>query len=178
MKMNIRISGTGGQGVISTGIVLGHSFVADGLNVVQTQSYGAESRGGAAKADLIVSDETIYELGLMDVSHFLALAPSAWEKYKSKLTADATVLVSTDRVHEVDRPHYGAPFFELSHDVFGRYLYANMMMIGAFAKIVGRPSLESIRTGIQEELPRFHDENIKAAEYGYNNISLNLLGSK
>ena len=47
--MNIRLAGFGGQGIVMAGYVLGHGGILDGSNVLQTQSYGSESRGGASK---------------------------------------------------------------------------------------------------------------------------------
>ncbi|MDK2782962.1 MAG: 2-oxoglutarate ferredoxin oxidoreductase subunit gamma, partial [Thermococcaceae archaeon] len=46
VKMQIRIAGIGGQGVILAGIILGEAAAIEGLNVVQTQDYGSQSRGG------------------------------------------------------------------------------------------------------------------------------------
>ena len=57
----IILSGAGGQGVITAAIILAEAAVVyEDLNAVQTQSYGPESRGGATRADVILSDEPIY----------------------------------------------------------------------------------------------------------------------
>ena len=54
-KKEIRLSGSGGQGLITAGIILARAAVLDELIVTQTQSYGPESRGGSSRADVIVS---------------------------------------------------------------------------------------------------------------------------
>ena len=60
MKRNeIRLSGSGGQGLITAGIILAEAALLDGLNVVQSQSYGPEARGGASKAEVIISNNEI-----------------------------------------------------------------------------------------------------------------------
>ena len=60
-RTNIRVSGSGGQGIISTGMLLGEAIaIGDGKNVTQSQSYGPEARGGSTRADIIVSDGEIY----------------------------------------------------------------------------------------------------------------------
>jgi Pyruvate/2-oxoacid:ferredoxin oxidoreductase gamma subunit len=59
-RMEIRFGGLGGQGVILAGEILGRAAVYDDKNVVQTQSYGAEARGSAAKSEIIVSDRKIW----------------------------------------------------------------------------------------------------------------------
>ncbi|MFQ6086958.1 MAG: 2-oxoacid:acceptor oxidoreductase family protein, partial [Candidatus Bathyarchaeia archaeon] len=58
-RTEVRIAGLGGQGVILAGQILGRAAVYDGKYVVQTQSYGAEARGSAAKSEVIISDEPI-----------------------------------------------------------------------------------------------------------------------
>ena len=58
-RIEIRITGLGGQGVILAGQILGRAAAIDGKNVVQTQSYGAEARGSAAKSEVIISNEKI-----------------------------------------------------------------------------------------------------------------------
>ena len=50
----IRLSGSGGQGLILAGIILARAAVIDKRKVTQTQSYGPESRGGSSRADVII----------------------------------------------------------------------------------------------------------------------------
>ena len=59
MKKQLRLSGSGGQGVITAAILLAEAAVAEGKEAAQSQSYGPEARGGASKAEVIISDETI-----------------------------------------------------------------------------------------------------------------------
>ena len=58
-RLDVRICGLGGQGVVLAGQILGRAAVYDGRNVVQTQSYGAEARGSAAKSEVIIADNKI-----------------------------------------------------------------------------------------------------------------------
>ncbi|MGD8546126.1 MAG: 2-oxoacid:acceptor oxidoreductase family protein, partial [Candidatus Bathyarchaeota archaeon] len=58
-RTEIRISGLGGQGVVLAGQILGRAAVLSGKNAVQTQIYGAEARGSAAKSEVIISDGKI-----------------------------------------------------------------------------------------------------------------------
>ena len=50
----VRLAGTGGQGVILASILLAKAAIRDGRNVVQTQLYGPEARGGASRAETII----------------------------------------------------------------------------------------------------------------------------
>jgi len=57
MRTEISISGFGGQGVILAGLLLGKAAINDNKYAVQTQSYGPESRGGAARSEVVISDQ-------------------------------------------------------------------------------------------------------------------------
>ena len=59
IRQELRLSGSGGQGLILAGIILAEAALHDGKNVVQSQSYGPEARGGASKAEVIISDDVI-----------------------------------------------------------------------------------------------------------------------
>ena len=59
-RFRILFSGSGGQGVITASILIAEAAVLlEGLNAVQSQVYGPEARGGATRADVIVSDSPI-----------------------------------------------------------------------------------------------------------------------
>ena len=60
MRKQLRLSGSGGQGVITAAIILAEAAVAEGKEAAQSQSYGPEARGGASKAEVIIDTETIY----------------------------------------------------------------------------------------------------------------------
>ncbi|MGQ9551711.1 MAG: 2-oxoacid:acceptor oxidoreductase family protein, partial [Candidatus Bathycorpusculaceae bacterium] len=55
-KTEIRIGGSGGQGIVLAARILGKAAVLEGKNAVQTQAYGAEARGSLAKSEVIISD--------------------------------------------------------------------------------------------------------------------------
>jgi len=59
-RYEIRLSGSGGQGIIMAAIVLAEAAgVYDEKYVCQSQSYGPEARGGTSKAEVIISNQTI-----------------------------------------------------------------------------------------------------------------------
>ena len=58
-REEIRLTGSGGQGVILASIILADIALQNGKNVAQSQSYGPEARGGLCKAEVIISDNKI-----------------------------------------------------------------------------------------------------------------------
>ncbi len=59
-KIFLRFSGAGGQGMILLGVIYGEAAILDGLNAVQTQSYGPEARGGASQVEGVISRGEIF----------------------------------------------------------------------------------------------------------------------
>ena len=60
MRINVRFAGSGGQGVILASVLLAKGYgLGEDYNIAQTQSYGPEARGGACKAEVVISDEEI-----------------------------------------------------------------------------------------------------------------------
>jgi 2-oxoglutarate ferredoxin oxidoreductase subunit gamma len=55
-RYEIRVAGSGGQGVILAAVILGEAAVLhEGINAVQSQAYGPEARGGSSKSEVVVS---------------------------------------------------------------------------------------------------------------------------
>ena len=58
-RKELRLTGSGGQGVILATIILADIALQAGWNVAQSQAYGPEARGGLCKAEVLISDERI-----------------------------------------------------------------------------------------------------------------------
>lgn len=81
MKAGIRISGFGGQGIILSGVIVGKAAVLDGFNVVQTQSYGPEARGGFTRSEVVISDEEIDYPKVESATVSIIMSQEAFFKY-------------------------------------------------------------------------------------------------
>jgi 2-oxoglutarate ferredoxin oxidoreductase subunit gamma len=58
-KYEVVLAGSGGQGLIVAGVLLGLAATRHGLYVAQTQSYGVSARGGYCHAEAVISEEEI-----------------------------------------------------------------------------------------------------------------------
>ena len=85
MKKEIRIVGFGGQGIILAGVILGEAATRAGHKAVQTQSYGPESRGGAARSEVVISSEPIDYPRVNEADVVVALSQEGYEKYGKDL---------------------------------------------------------------------------------------------
>ncbi len=80
-RMELRIAGTGGQGLLLAGRILADALTAGGRHVAQSQTYEPTSRGGYCNADLVVADGDIdyplaTALDALVLLDRLAVAPS------------------------------------------------------------------------------------------------------
>src|SRR5512138_3082712 len=103
MRREIRIAGFGGQGVITLGtIVAVAAGIHEDLEVAQTQSYGPESRGGACRAEVVISDEEIDYIKPMDADVLVAMSQPALDRYIEEMDLNrAAILVDSSLVSKV-----------------------------------------------------------------------------
>ena len=76
-RLDLRLSGSGGQGVILATIILAEAALLAGKKAVQSQAYGPEARGGMCKAETIVSDSPIWFTKVQTPNFLLALTQQA-----------------------------------------------------------------------------------------------------
>ena len=94
-RIEFRFSGSGGQGIISAGIILAAAAVHDGKYAIQSQSYGPEARGGSSKAEVVISEEPIDYPKATTPDYLLCLTDDAFKTYG--LAADFLVYISGQR---------------------------------------------------------------------------------
>ena len=166
MTHNFRFSGTGGQGLITAGIILAEAAILDGKEAVQSQSYGPEARGGSSKAEVIISDETIYFGRVTCPDVLLVMSQEAADKYSND-TNDHSVIV-TDTLFVKDVPgkckkRVDLPITHTAVETCGKALFANIVAIGAIVALSGCVSDEAIEKAVLARVPKGTEESNKKA---------------
>lgn len=168
--MNIRLAGFGGQGVVMAGGLLGHAAVLDGRNALQNQSYGSESRGGACRSDVIISDEPILELAPPKLDLLLAMSRPALDRYIDDLKNGGMLVFEAGIEYpgRVGTESFGFPAAELAERVFKRSVMINVVMLGCIAGLTAVVSRDSLLRAIEEGVPPGTEEmNCAAFETGF-----------
>lgn len=167
----IRLSGSGGQGLILAGIILARAAVIEKRRVTQTQSYGPESRGGYSRADVIISNDEIY---FPEATHFnclLALTQEACDVYLFDLRDNGILIIDTTFVKNLAlaaENTYELPFTEIAQERLGSTISTNILSLAFLVKITGIVKEESLRQSIAESVkPAFVEINHKAMEIGF-----------
>lgn len=168
----IRLSGTGGQGIILAGIILAEAAIHDGMNAVQSQSYGPEARGGASKAEVIISGGDILYPKVKNPDIFLALSQEAYEKYINGVKAGGTVIIdSTINLDEEKAKGMNVikvPVIYTAEDVLKKSMVANIVALGVIVGSTGVVSREALEAAVLSRVPKGTEElNKKALMEGY-----------
>jgi 2-oxoglutarate ferredoxin oxidoreductase subunit gamma len=154
-RYEIRLAGSGGQGLILAGIILAEAAgVYDGKFVCQTQSYGPEARGGASKAEVVISDGEIDYPKAIQPDVLLALNQKSLEAFSSDLKPGGLLLVDADLVKEAPANRVLAlPFTRIAREL-GRVMVANIVALGALVQLTGAVSLESLTAAVLARVPK------------------------
>lgn len=161
------MSGSGGQGVITMAILLAEAAVLyEGVNAVQSQSYGPEARGGATRSDVIVSEGQIYFPKVSQPNYLVALTNEAASKYLPLIRPGGLYLYDSDLVQpdaRVDARRKGLPMHQAIMDTLGKPQAFNICVLGALATLTGVVSLPSLEKVLAERFAATHHENNKKA---------------
>ncbi|MDP2173291.1 MAG: 2-oxoacid:acceptor oxidoreductase family protein [Candidatus Cloacimonadaceae bacterium] len=167
----IRLSGSGGQGLILAGIILARAAVIDGKRVTQTQSYGPESRGGFSRADVIISEQEIYYPEATNFNCLLSLTQEACDKYLFDLREEGILIIDTTHVKNlalVAENTYELPFTDIAIEKLGSPITTNILSLAFLVKITGIVKESSLEKSIAESVkPAFVDLNHKAMKLGF-----------
>ncbi len=170
-RHEIRLCGYGGQGIILAGYIIGQAAsIFDGKSTTFIQDYGPEARGGACRADVVISDERVLYPYIVAPSILIAMSQEAYNKYYTKNRHDALVIIEEDLVKPRETSSGGlltVPATRMAEEM-GRVMVANVVMLGFFTAVTGIVSIDAMRKSILASVPKGSEElNVKAIERGY-----------
>jgi 2-oxoglutarate ferredoxin oxidoreductase subunit gamma len=169
-RLEIRLGGTGGQGLILSAKMLADALAAGGKCVAQSQTYEPTSRGGYCNADLVVSDGAVDfpiataldQLVLLDR---LAVKPS-WPLLKP----GALVIADTRLCPELPAGDYRRFHLPLSRTALalGSERVTNIVALGALVALGNICNRSQIEQAVRAQTPRgFLDLNMDALRAGF-----------
>ena len=162
MRQDIILSGSGGQGLILAGVILAEAAgIVEGREVVQTQSYGIQARGGASQSSVIISDSRINFPEVIQSDILLCLSQEAYNRYRSKLREGGWLIIDQDLVNaDVAATSNARPDlkvialpFTAEAEKMNRRIVANVMALGALAVLTGVVKPESLARALPSRVP-------------------------
>ena len=169
-RYEVRLAGEGGQGMILAGVILAEAAVVhDGLNAVQTQSYGPEARGGASRSEVIIAKGEIDYPKVMSPDLLLCMSQEACDKFSAQIKDDGLLIVDSTNVSRV--PSHRAlavPLSEIAERVTGRRITASMVALGLVCGLSDLVTRESLTKAMISRVPSgTEDMNEKALDAGF-----------
>ncbi|MFO8077387.1 MAG: 2-oxoacid:acceptor oxidoreductase family protein [Thermoplasmatota archaeon] len=167
--MNTRFCGIGGQGVVLAAYILGKAAINQGVNAVQTKSYGSAYRGTLCKSDVIISRQRICELEFTKTDILICLSNEGFSMYKDGLKPDGHLFYDPTLVDlsQSSTHMHALNVFELSKKRFDKTIFGNIIMLGYLigtCPIVTRNAMEQ---SITETVPeKTIEKNIAAFSFG------------
>lgn len=170
-RIRMVFSGSGGQGVVTAAITIAEAAVLyENLVAVQSQLYGAEARGGATKADVIISDS---EINFPKVNHpniLVCLTQEAYNRFSPTIRPGGFLITDTRYVkthNKVAARQRELPIYQTVMDNIGKPVVYNICMLGAVISVIDAVRPESIMKVLKARIPaNLIDINKKALELG------------
>jgi len=155
-RYEIRLSGSGGQGLILMGIILAEAIgIYDGKFVGQTQSYGPEARGGSSKSEVIVSDEEIDYPKAMQLDLLLSMNQKSCDEFYPDLKPEGLLIVDSTFVTQVPTPKaFQVPFTRIAREKFKREVVANIIALGALSQLSPIVTAKAIESAVLARVPK------------------------
>jgi len=169
-RWEARLAGAGGQGLITAGIILAEAAVLAGRNAVQTQSYGPESRGGASRAEVVISDGEIDYPKVIRPDVLLVMTPEACRRYLGGLKEGGLLVADQDLVDDIPPGPYRVvrvPITRIAREEAGREIVANIVALGVLVALTEVVSEEVLERAVLARVPKGTEElNRKALRAG------------
>jgi len=168
-RKEVTIAGFGGQGIVLTGFILGKALALyEDRQVVMTQSYGPEARGGASSANLVISDETIDYPFVQRPDILVTISQEAYKKFRPRLKETGLILIDEDLVKPDPGDHVLAIPATGIAETLGKRIVANVVMLGFIAGATSLASRDSLIRSIESSVKtKTIPLNIEAFDAGY-----------
>ena len=168
--LEIRIAGTGGQGLILAAKMLAIALAGSGRRVAQSQTYEPTSRGGFCTSDLVVADGEV-DYPLVTALDYLVLLDAMAVSPSLPLAGSCTLVIADNRLcPDVPAGAHRTVQLPLSRTglELGSERVTNMVALGALAAMTGLCERGVLEQAVNEETPRsFRQLNLAALDAGW-----------
>ena len=173
MYQGIRISGFGGQGVISAGVLLAQAGMMEGKEVSFFPAYGAEMRGGTANCSVVVASEEVSTPIVSSPDTAIVLNEPSLAKFEPMVKPGGLLIINSSLVNSkatrTDIKVLYVPCNEIAGEL-GNAKVMNMVAMGAFAAATGAISIDAVARALPKVYKKLKPEvielNVKALKRG------------
>ncbi|MDY6908185.1 MAG: 2-oxoacid:acceptor oxidoreductase family protein [Chloroflexota bacterium] len=156
-RLEVRLAGEGGQGIVLAGIILAEAALLDGKNVVLTQAYAAQQRGGPSRTEVIIGSEEIDYPKVLCADVLLALSRDAFHSYGTEVVPGGLIVVDSQRNASAAAAAArieAFPLVDIAMHQVGDIVVAAVIGLGVIVGLQGVVSQHAIRTALRKRVPR------------------------
>ena len=155
-RMEIRITGFGGQGVVLAAYTIGRACALNaGMHATMIQSFGPEARGSACSATLVVSNNQVLYPYIRQPQVFVAMSANGYERYRDELSKNGILIFENNLVHPTykkGQAAFGIPSTRIAESL-GRSLVQNIVMLGFFTEVTMIVPRDMMRETVKASVP-------------------------
>ncbi len=172
-RVEIALTGAGGQGLLLAGYVLANAAIKDGKVALQASMYGPEARLGSSRSDVVISDTEITYPRATRPDILLVLNQDSCNKYVKTLKEDGLLICDITDVKQIPDEEkikniYKLPLARIASQEFGTPLVTNILSLGFIAGITGIVSKNALEESVKEVVKKkFVELNLKALSKGF-----------
>ncbi len=156
-RYEMRFTGSGGQGVILASVILAEAAVLSDINVVQSQAYGPEARGGMSRAEAVFSRDPIWFSKVVCPDFLLALTQVSLDKYAQNIAKGAVVMIDgslTPPQYLDPKQVVALPILRTAKETVGNSVTANIVAVGAINGVLGLFSGNALQEAVKRHIPK------------------------
>jgi pyruvate ferredoxin oxidoreductase gamma subunit len=174
----VKIFARAGQGAITTAAILGEALFLEGKFAYAFPHFGAARMGAAMNAFIRFDTKPIrLRSKVYEPDYIIVVDPTLIESEKAFLgikdKGKAVVAVrESTTIPKTEVEVYKLPAEQIAQEIIGRP-FANTVLLGAFSKVTGQVSLDSILKAVEKrfiEKPEVLKKNLEAVKKGYDSV--------
>ena len=172
MQVEILIAGSGGQGIILMGNIIGKAATLNGMFATQVSTHGSSQRGTPVRTEIILSDKPIKFAFVQKPNFFIIMSYRGFNTFGRRIIEDTQVFIDLDRVKDFHldykKEYISMPASTIAKEI-GNPLGANFVMLGKFLNNTKILPLKIVEEAIIQNVPeQFIKQNLAAVRKGYN----------
>lgn len=178
--LRIKCAGFGGQGVLSLGMMIATMGQSRAINVTWLPSYGPEMRGGTANCSVVLSNDDIGSPIVRESNILIAMNQPSMDKFLPELVEGGILLYDSTNITPPDTSirSFSVNAAEIAKKI-GHVVYANSVLLGAFAMALGGLEKEDYEDAFEEAIIKkfkgkeeLIEKNLKAFEAGKSSVKI------
>ncbi|MEZ0344887.1 MAG: 2-oxoacid:acceptor oxidoreductase family protein [Caldimicrobium sp.] len=183
MRLEVILSGFGGQGILFAGNLLALCGMHQGYQVSFLPVYGPEMRGGTCHCTVIISDKEIASPLVLEPSYLIIFNLPSFIKFMPRLKKGGLALVNSDLVKKEEIENFEElisgkrviflPLNTLSEEV-GAPQSLNMCALGAFNGLLEifpeRIFKKALKEMLGEAKAHLFEPNLRAYKRGFEEV--------